>query len=178
MWTKNQGLDTAKEAALDIKNFGRFIIEAASKGNEAKGNEAAINVTKPWKLFFDLLRQLKTKMCSEDRTPDEAAGSMGTTPDAQEKQTGDTAPLLKGAERAPCGCIVPCCAVLNGCPAAVLCPAVPGSAVLPAATAAAGGGAAAALGHLPESTHAVTQSAHTRAILHCHRSIRIASAWG
>lgn len=60
MWTKNQGLDTAKEAALHIKNWawtGRFIIEAPSKDNEAKGNKATIKVIKPWKLFLDLLRQ-------------------------------------------------------------------------------------------------------------------------
>lgn len=71
---------------------------------------------------------------------------MGTTLDAQEKRMGDTATLLKGAEREPCGCTVPCRAVLNGCPAAVLCPAVLGSAVLLDARAVAGGVATAALG--------------------------------
>lgn len=58
-WTKNQGLDTAKEPALDIKSWawtGRFIIEATSKGNETKGDKAAIKVIKPWTLFLDLLR--------------------------------------------------------------------------------------------------------------------------
>lgn len=67
-------------------------------------------------------------MCSEDRAPDKAVGSMGTTPDVQEKWTGHPLP------------------VLNRRPAAALCPAVPGSAVTPSGRPVAGDGAAAALG--------------------------------
>lgn len=64
MWTKNQGLNTAKEAALDIKTrvwTGRFINEAASKGNEAKDYKATIKFIKPWKLFFGLVEAVKNQ---------------------------------------------------------------------------------------------------------------------
>lgn len=87
-WSKNHRLDTIEVAALDIKTWewtGRFIIEAASIGDEA-----AINITNPWRLVLNLLRQLKAKQdawtavgmlwvllteaCSENR----AQGGIGT----------------------------------------------------------------------------------------------------
>lgn len=102
-WAKNHGLDTTRGAALDINTWARtdrFIIKAASKGNES-----ANKVLKPWKLILDLLRQLNTEVRGEDWPPDEVVGGMWR------KRPDKT------------GAAIQChCAALNRCPAPALCP--------------------------------------------------------
>lgn len=59
-WSEKHGLDVTERTTLDLKTWGwtgKFIIEAASIGNET-----AINVIKPWRLILDLLRQLNPRV--------------------------------------------------------------------------------------------------------------------
>lgn len=117
-WSKNHRLDTIEVAALDIKTWewtGRFIIEAASIGDEA-----AINIINPWRLVLNLLRQLKAKQdawtavgmlwvlpteaCSENR----AQGGIGTTLGTRDKRMGKAAPPCRDATPDKSSAAVPC----------------------------------------------------------------------
>lgn len=106
---KNHGLDTTREAALDINTWAwtdRFIIKGATKANKS-----ANKVLKPWKLILDLLRQLNTEVCGEDWVPDEVVRGMDTHPSLQRKRLDKTG--------APVQCHH---AALNRCPAPALWP--------------------------------------------------------
>lgn len=71
-WAKNCGLDTTKEAVLDINTWvrkGRLIIKAASKGNKS------------------------AEMHGKEWVPDEAAGGVGIPPRAWRKPLDEMATL-------------------------------------------------------------------------------------